>query len=253
MFFLHLFLHNHQLYSWFPHWGRETCCMSPSQLNHIESHWGNKPGRQSKWSMTEVCLSICCSPPAFTQWTQGAHWITALSSLNGGNPTEKEDNVYSEDCCYCCSVAKLCPTLHDPMYCSTPAFPICQHLPEFAQAHVHWIGDAIQLSHPLLPASPSVFSLSQHQGIFQWVFASSGQGIGASASASALPMSIQGWFPLRWTGLISLQSKGLSGVFSNSTVQKHQSSALSFPYGPTLASIHDYWKNHSFDWTDLCQ
>ena len=113
--------------------------------------------------MTEVCLPICWSPPAFTQWTQGAHWVTALSSLNGGNSTEKEDNVYSEDCCYCCSVTKLCPTLHDPIYCSTPAFPICHHLPEFAQVHVHWIGAAIQPSHPLLPASPPALNLSQHQ------------------------------------------------------------------------------------------
>ena len=77
-------------------------------------------------------------------------------------------------------------------------------------------------------------------------FASGGQCIGASASASVLPMNIQEWFPLGWTGRISLQSKGLSRVFSNTTVQKHNSWALSFLYSPTLTSIHDYWKNHSF-------
>ena len=77
-------------------------------------------------------------------------------------------------------------------------------------------------------------------------FASGGQCIGASASASVLPMNIQDWFPLGWTGRISLQSKGLSRVFSNTTVQKHNSWALSFLYSPTLTSIHDYWKNHSF-------
>ena len=75
-------------------------------------------------------------------------------------------------------------------------------------------------------------------------FTSGGQSIGLSASASFLPMNIQDWFPLGWTGWISLQSKGLSRVFSNTTVQKHQ---LSFLYSPTLIPIHNYWKNHSFD------
>ena len=74
-------------------------------------------------------------------------------------------------------------------------------------------------------------------------FASAGQRIGVSASASVLPMNIQNWFPLGLTGLISLKSKGLSRVFSNNIVQKHRSSALGLLYSPTLTSIHDYWKN----------
>ena len=89
------------------------------------------------------------------------------------------------------------------------------------------------------PASES-FLVSQ-------LFTLGGQSIGASASASVLPMNIQDWFPLGLTGLISLQSKGLSKVFSNITVQSINSSAVSFLYSPTLTSIHDYWKNHSFD------
>ena len=72
-------------------------------------------------------------------------------------------------------------------------------------------------------------------------FASGGQSIGVSTSASVLPVNIQDWFPLGLTGLIFLQSKGLSRIFSNNTVQKHHSSALSFLYGPTLTSIHNYW------------
>ena len=68
-------------------------------------------------------------------------------------------------------------------------------------------------------------------------------------SASVLPMNIQDWFPLGLTGLISLQSKGLSRVFSNTPVQKHQVVGSQFLYSPTLTSIHDYWKNHSFGWT----
>ena len=85
------------------------------------------------------------------------------------------------------------------------------------------------------------------------LFTSGGQSIGVSALASLLPMNIQDWFPLGWTGWISLECKGLSRVFSNTTVQKHNSLALSFLYSPTLTSIHDHWKNHSFDYTDLCQ
>ena len=84
-------------------------------------------------------------------------------------------------------------------------------------------------------------------------FTSGGQSTGASASASVLSMNIQDWFPLGLTGLISLQSKELSRVFSNTTVQKHHSSsALSFLYGSTLTSICDYWKSHSFDYMVLC-
>ena len=87
--------------------------------------------------------------------------------------------------------------------------------------HVHWIGGVIQASHPLLSPSPPAFNLSQHQGLLQCLFfVSGGQRIGASISV--LPVNIQDWLPLGWTGWISLLSKGLSKVFSNTTVQKHQ-------------------------------
>ena len=88
------------------------------------------------------------------------------------------------------------------------------------------------------------------------LFASGDQSIGTSASASVLPMNIQGWFPFRLTSLI-LQSKGLSRVFSSTTVWKHQffgaqPSVWNWPTTTTVTSMHDYWKNHSFDYTDLC-
>ena len=67
----------------------------------------------------------------------------------------------------CCSVTQSCPTLCDPMDCSTPALPVPHHLPEFVQGHVHYISDVIQPSHPLTPSSPSALNLSQHQGLFQ--------------------------------------------------------------------------------------
>ena len=107
--------------------------------------------------------------------------------------------------------------------------------------------------HPTISSSVVPFHSCLHSfqasGSFQMCqfFASSGQSTGVSALASVLPMNIQDWFPLGWTSWISLQSKGLSRVFSNTTVQKHQFLALSFLYSPTLTSIHDYWKNHSFD------
>ena len=111
------------------------------------------------------------------------------------------------------------------MDCSMPGLPVHHQLPELAQTHVPWVGDAIQSSHPLSSPSPPTFNLSQHQGLFEWVsffFMSGGQSTGVSVSASVLPKNIQDSFPLGLTGLISLKLKGLSRVFSNTTVQKHQ-------------------------------
>ena len=120
------------------------------------------------------------------------------------------------------SVAQSCPTLCDPMNRSTPGLPVDHQLPDFTQTHVHWVGDAIQPSHPLSSPSPPAFNLSQHHGLFKTVSSLHGRNIGVSVSASVLPMNIQDWFPLGLTGWICLQSRELSRVFSNTTVQKHQ-------------------------------
>ena len=122
------------------------------------------------------------------------------------------------------SVTQSCPTLCDPMNCSTPGLPVHHQLPEFTQTHIHRVSDAIQPPHPLsspfsscpqsLPASES-FPMSQ---LFAW----GGQSTGASALASFLSKKSQDWSPIGWTGWLSLQSKGLSRVFSSTTVQKHQ-------------------------------
>ena len=127
------------------------------------------------------------------------------------------------------SVAQSCSTLCDPVNRSTPGLPVHdQHL-EFTQTHVHGVGDAIQPSHPLSPPSPPALKLSQHQGLFKWVsslhqvvFSNESVLCIVSASTSVLPMGTQEWPPLGWTGWIFLQSKALSRVFSNTTVQKHQ-------------------------------
>ena len=111
------------------------------------------------------------------------------------------------------SVAQSCPTLCNPMNCSTQGFPVIHQLLEFTQTHVHWFGDAIQPSHRLSSPSPPAPNPSQHQGLFKWV---------SSSHQALLQMNTQDWSPLGWTGWISLQSKGLSRVFSSTTVQKHQ-------------------------------
>jgi len=106
---------------------------------------------------------------------------------------------------------------------STPGFPIHHQLPELTQTHAHWVSDAIQPSHPLSSPSPSAYNLSQHQCLFKWVRSSHQVAeVLVSASVSVLPMNIHDWSPLGWTGWLSLQSKELSRVFSNTTVQKHQ-------------------------------
>ena len=105
--------------------------------------------------------------------------------------------------CCCCSVAQLCPTLYDPMDCSTPGLLVLHHLLELAQTHVHWVSYAIQPSQPLLIPSPPAFNLSQHQCL-PWISSASGdQSTGASASASFLLMNIS--FRIDWFDLLAVQ------------------------------------------------
>ena len=125
----------------------------------------------------------------------------------------------------CCSVAKSYPTLCNSMDWSMPCFPVLYCLPEVAHTPVHWIGDAI---HPTISSSVTPFSFCPQSfpasGSFpvNLLFTSGGRSIGAPSSPSVPPTNIQGWFPLGWTGWISLQSKGLSRVFSSITIWKHQ-------------------------------
>ena len=121
------------------------------------------------------------------------------------------------------SVAQSRLTLCNPMNRSTPVLPGHHQLPEFTQTHVHRVSDAIQPSHPLLSPSSPAPNPSQHQSFpMSQLLALGGQSTGASALASFLPKKCQGWSPSEWIGWISLQSKGLSRVIPNTTVQKHQ-------------------------------
>ena len=152
------------------------------------------------------------------------------------------------------SVAQPCLSLCDHMDCSTPGFPVHQQLPEIAQTHVPRVGDAIQPSHPLSSPSPPPFNFSQHQGFsnesvlhFRWLknwsFSFS---ISPSSEYSGLI-----FFMMDWLDLLAVQG-------TLKTLQQHHNSKASFLqcsaffYGPTLISIHDYWRNRSFDLTDLC-
>ena len=119
------------------------------------------------------------------------------------------------------SVTQSCPILCDTMNCSTPGLPVHHQLPEFTQTHVQRVGDAIQPSHPLSSPAPNP---SQHQGLFQWV--NSSHEVAKVLEFQLQHQSFQ-WHPglisfRGWTGWISLQSKGLSRAFSNTTVQKHK-------------------------------
>ena len=147
---------------------------------------------------------------------------------------------------FSCPVVLLC----NLMDFSTPGLCVSHHLRKFAPVHVHCIGDATQSFHPLMPSSPSALSFPVSETFpMSQLFSSDDQNTGASASASVLPRSIQDWFPLRLTGLISLLSKGLSEVFSSTQFRGINSSALSLLYCPAFTTIHNHWGYHSLDYT----
>ena len=140
--------------------------------------------------------------------------------------------------------ALSCVPLCDPIDCSTPGFLVLHCLSQFAHTHVHWLSDAIQPSHPLSSPSPPALSLSQYQCLFQWVGSSQsdGQSIGTSASASALPVNIQGWFLLGLINLLAVQSSLvlLSRVWL--FAMDYSTPGLPIPhYHPEFAQVHVQW------------
>ena len=147
------------------------------------------------------------------------------------------------------SVAQFCPTLWEHVEHSMPGLPVHHQFPEFTQTHLHWVGDAIKPSRPLLSLSLPALNLSQHQVLFKWV-SSSWQ------VAKVLEFQLQHQ-SFQWTPRADLLSDGLVGTpcsprdsqESSPTPQfkSINSSVLSFLYSPTLTSIHDHWKNHSLD------
>ena len=151
------------------------------------------------------------------------------------------------------SVTQSCPTLCNPMNCTTPGLTVHHKLPEFSQTHAYRVGDAIQPSHLLSSPSPAP-NPSQHQGLFQWVNSS-------HEVAKVLEFQLQHQ-SFEWTPRTDLLQDGLVGSPCSPRDSKESSPipqfksinflALSFFHSPALASIHDHWKNHSLDQTDHC-
>ena len=156
-------------------------------------------------------------------WTRALSWF---SSENGGQGVQFS------------SVAQSCPIFCDPMNCSRPGLSVHHQLPDITQTHVHRISDAIQPSHLLSFPSPPAPNPSLHQSFpVSQLFAWGGYRTGVSALTSFFPTESQGSSPSEWTGWISSKSKGLSRVFSNTTVQKHQFFGAQ-PFSQSNSHIH---------------
>ena len=140
---------------------------------------------------------------------------------------------------------------HESQHTSPPCLSPTPQVHPNSYPSSWWCHPAISSSVVPLSSCPQSLPVSESFPMSQ-LFAWGGQSTGVSALVSVLTVNIQDWSPVEWTGWISLQSKGLSRVFSNTTVQKHNSSALIFLHNPILTSIHDHWKNHRLDKTDLC-
>ena len=173
------------------------------------------------------------------------HWPGSLSLLSSYMGSELEVSVQFSS--VVSDSLRPYGLQHTSPPCPSPTTGACSNSCPLSQ----WCHPAISSSVVPFSSCPQSLPASRSFPMSQ-LFASGGQSIGVSALASVLSMKTQDWSPLEWTGWISLQSKGLSRVFSNTTVQKHQFFGAQKLYSPTLASVHDYWKNHTFEYMDLC-
>ena len=155
--------------------------------------------------------------------------------------------------CFCHSATQSCLTLCDSMDCSTPGLPVPHHLPEFAQVHVHYIGDAIQPSHPMMPSSYAL-NLSQHQGLFQRVGYS--QQVTKILELQLQHQSFQWVFRVDflqdWLVWSPRSSKDSQEFSPGPQFKGLNSLGLCLLYGPALTTIHDHWEDQSLDSMDLC-
>ena len=146
------------------------------------------------------------------------------------------------------SFTQSCPGLRDPMDCSMPGLTVYHQLPEYSNScPLSWwcrptISSSVVSFSSCLQSFPESGSFQMSQ-----LFTSLGQSTGVSASASILPKHIQDWFPLEWTGWISCCPRDSQESSPIPQFKSINSLAFSFPYSPTLISIHDYWKDHSLD------
>ena len=137
------------------------------------------------------------------------------------------------------------------MDCSMPGFPVHHQLPKLTQTHVHCIGNAIQPSHALSPLSPPAFNLSHHQGLLKWI--NSSHQVAKVLEFQLLHQSFW-WifmlisFRIYWFDLLAVQGI-LKSLLQHHQFESINSLALNLLYGPTLISVPDYWKDHSFDYS----
>ena len=151
------------------------------------------------------------------------------------------------------SVFQSCPTLCDPMDFSMLGLSVHHQLPGLAETHVHWVGGAIQPSHPLSSPFPPAFYLSEHQSLFQWVSSSHqvAKGLELQLQQQSFQWIFRTDFLQDWLVWAPWSPRDSQESFPVPQFESINSSALSLLYGPTLTSISDYWKNHSFDYTEL--
>ena len=138
-----------------------------------------------------------------------------------------------------------CVQLLDFEDCSVPDFPVLHYFSGFAQTHIPWVDDAIQPAHPLSSSSPPAFNLPQHQHLFQWV--SSSHQVAKVLDLQLQHLSFQSWFPLGWLVWSPYHPRNSQESSPTPQFESINSLALSLLYSPTLTSIQNYWKNHSFD------
>ena len=163
-------------------------------------------------------------------------WVLLLSTRN-------YHSIVSQLCC--CSVAKLCLTLCHPMDCSIPGFSVLHYLLKFAQIYVH-----PTISSSVTPYFSSCLQSFPASGIFsnEWAFHIKWP----KHIASVLLMNIQGWFSLGLTAWSPCSPRDSQEPSPAPQFKSINSLALSFLCGPTLTTVHDYWKNHNFDYIDIC-
>ena len=225
----------------------KSSCPCPGSILS-DSLWAHQAPLSMEFYRWEYWSGLPFPPPGHFPYPRTEPAPPVLPTLAGRFfTTELRGGAFHLSSVHFSSFTQACPTLCDRMDCSMPAFPVHHQLPELAQAHVHWATGAIQPSHPLWSPFPPAFSLPQHQGLFQsavrirwpkyWSFSFS---ISPSNEYSGLIS-----FRIDWFDLLAVQ-----GTLKSSPTPQFKSiksSELSFLYCPTLTSIHDYWKNHSFD------
>ena len=177
-------------------------------LQRLRHDWATEQQQHVHWVSDAI-------QPSHPLWVSSplAHNLICRADIEN-----RREHSGSKGCC--CSVTQLCPTLCDPMDCGTSGFPVFHYFLEFSQIYVHWVSDAIQWYHLLLSPSLPAFNIFQHQGLFQSV-----SSLHQVAKVLELQHQYFQWIirvdALGLTGLV-LQSKGISRVFSNNAVQKHQ-------------------------------